>query len=83
MVVLSPRSQAQGWFDKLWRGRIIYHANATWPCEVEITPAGKNMRFRCQSGQLISDPSPLLTRGGTYKIINPSNNTSKIEININ
>jgi hypothetical protein len=83
MVVLSPRTQTQGWFDKLWRGRIIYHANAAWPCEVEITPAGKNMRFRCPSGQLISDPSPLLTRGETYKIINTTDSTSTIDININ
>jgi hypothetical protein len=83
MVVLSPRSQVQGWFDKLWRGRVIYHINAAWPCEVEITPAGKNMRFRCPSGQLISDPSPLLTRGEAYKIINTSDSTSKIDININ
>jgi hypothetical protein len=83
MVVLSSRVQAQGWFNKVWCGRIIYHANAAWPCEVQITPAGKNMRFRCPSGLLISDPSPVLTRGETYKIINTADSTSKIDININ
>jgi hypothetical protein len=81
-VVLGNKAKKQGLFDKVWRGRVIYHANAVWPCDVEITPTGKNMRFRCPSGQLISDPSPLLRRGEVYKFVNTSDN-SKIDININ
>lgn len=83
MVVLCPNAKPQGWFDRLWRGKILYHKNPSWPCAVEITPSGKNMRFRCPSGQLISDPTPSWTKNCEYKILDPSSPTLKFDININ
>lgn len=83
MVVLGPTKKKQSWFDRIWKGKVIYHANSCWLSEVEITPSGKNMRFRCPSNQLISDPNPLWTRGANFKIFNPADNSQKIEININ
>lgn len=82
-IVMSSRKKEQGAFDKIWRGKILYHCNTEWTSEVEIVPSGKSMRFRCPSGELISDPDPLWTAGGTYKVINPNAPSKKIEININ
>lgn len=83
LIVLSPKRHQQSLWDKLWKGQILYHTNTAWPCDVEITPSGKNMRFRCPSMTLICEPSPLLTRSSSYKILNPADSSAKFEININ
>jgi len=83
LIVMGPKAHNQDLFDKIWKGKILYHTNSVWPCDVEISPSGKNMRFRCPSGMLICDPAPLLMRGSTYKIINTNDSSSKLEININ
>jgi hypothetical protein len=83
MVILGPRVKTQSWFDKVWKGKIVYHTNPIWPCEIEVRPSGKHMRFRCPSNQLISDPNPIWTIGNNYKILNSSDNSFKIDININ
>jgi hypothetical protein len=83
MVVLGPTKKTQSRFDAIWKGKIIYHVNQSWPCDIEITPSGRNMRFRCPSRQLISDPNPLWSKGRNFTVYNPSNSSSKIEININ
>lgn len=82
-VVIGPVKKEQGAFDKIWRGKIFYHCNPEWSSEVEIVPSGKNMRFRCQGGGLISDPAPLWTAGNSYNVIDPNNKSKKIEILIN
>lgn len=82
-VVMGPRKKEQGAFDKIWRGKILYHSNPEWSSEVEITPSGKNMRFRCPTGELISDPAPLWTAGCNYKVLSANNPSKKIEIIIN
>ncbi|MDE6021961.1 MAG: hypothetical protein K2G13_00510, partial [Muribaculaceae bacterium] len=82
-VVMSSRKREQGIFDKIWRGKILYHFNPEWSSEVEIVPSGKNMRFRCQSGEWISDPAPLWTVGNVYKVISTNDSSKKIEILIN
>ncbi len=83
MVVIGPKANPQGWFDRLWRGKILYHVNPLWPCLIEITPSGKNMRFRCPSGELISDPTPIWTRNCEYKVFDPGAPSTKFDININ
>lgn len=82
-IVLSSRNQRQGTFDKLWKGKILYHTNPNWANDVEITPSGKNMRIRCSSNTLICSPQPLLMRGESYEITDISNSAFKITININ
>ena len=82
-IVFTSKSQTQRLFDKIWRGRILYHINPSWPSDVEITPSGKNMRFRSLINTLICSPQPLLIRGETYEIIDPENKSTKIVININ
>ncbi len=82
LIVFGPRAKRQSLFDRVWKGEILYHVNQSWPCEAEVAPSGKNMRFRSASGNLLSDPSPLWTRGADYKVIEPGNNSFKIAINI-
>lgn len=82
MVVITPTPKKQGWFDRIMKGKIIFHVNNLWPAEVIITPSGKNMRFRCPSNTLTITPSLLLTRGNNYTI-QSSENKTKITININ
>ncbi len=83
LVVMTAHQQKQGFFDRIWKGKILYHVHLEWVSDVEITPSGKNMRFRCASGQLICDPTPVLTCGSSYKIIDKTNTNSKIDVTIN
>ena len=82
-IVMSDRARTQGFFDKLWRGKILYHKNPVWPSDVEITPSGRNMRFSCQSNKLICTPQPLLMRGSSYEITDTADPSFKIIINVN
>ncbi|MDE6301491.1 MAG: VWA domain-containing protein [Muribaculaceae bacterium] len=82
-VVFSAQNRTQSLFDRLWRGKILYHTNGAWPCEAQLTPAGTSMRFRCPSGALVCDPSPVLTRGMTFKILDVNNPSFKIDLNLN
>lgn len=68
MVVMTPTPRKQGWIGKLVKGRVIYHVNATWPCECQITPSGKSFRFSCPSSRIVSDPAPVWHRGESYKL---------------
>lgn len=82
-IVFTSKSQTQGFFDKLWKGKILYHVNPIWPSDIEITPSGKNMRFRTFSNTLICTPQPLLMRGLSYEITDTKNPSFKIVINVN
>lgn len=82
-LVVGPKSTQQSWWNKLWCGAILYHTNPAWPTEAEFIPSGKTVRFRSQSGTLFCDPSPLLSRGESYKIIDSNDSSKKIEINYN
>lgn len=82
-IILTAKSQKQGLFDKIWRGEILYHINPQWTTDVEITPSGKNMRFRNMSNSLICSPQPLLMRGSSYEITDSENPSFKIIINVN
>ena len=82
MVVLTPMPRKQGWIDKLVKGRVIYHVNAAWPCECQVTPSGKNLRFNCPSSRIVSDPAPVWHRGESYKLRDTANgNKTTIDIN--
>lgn len=84
MIVITPVGKRQGWLDSLIKGKVTYHCNPTWPCNVLVTPSGKrNMKFACPSGRLVCDPSPLLGAGNEYKIIDIATNKPIAEININ
>ena len=83
MVVFTSVKKSQSWVAKLWKGKVLYHINEAWSSEVEITPSSKNMRFRCPSGRIISQPSPLWQRMEDYELIDTLNNKEKIKININ
>lgn len=82
-LVFTPRRRSQGWLDRIARGRIIYHVNTIWPCEVEVTPASKSMRFSCLSHRLVSDPLPLWQAGGTYKILDSQTGKNIVQLTIN
>lgn len=82
-IVLTSKSQTQGFFDRLWKGKILYHVNPIWTKDIEITPSGKNMRFRSLSNSLICSPQPLLMRGASYEITDTENPSFKIVINVN
>lgn len=82
MVVLTPMPRKQGWIDKLVKGRVIYHVNAAWPCECQVTPSGKNLRFNCPSSRIVSDPAPVWHRGESYKLRDMAND-DKTTIDIN
>lgn len=82
MVVLTPMPRKQGWIDKLVKGRVIYHVNAAWPCECQVTPSGKNLRFNCPSSRIVSDPAPVWHRGESYKLRDTANG-GKTTIDIN
>ncbi len=82
-IVLTSKTLKQGFFDKIWKGKILYHTNPNWANDVEITPSGKNMRFGSSSNTLICSPQPLLMRGESYEITDTSNLAFKITININ
>lgn len=83
-IVFTPKARKQGFIDRLFKGAVLYHVNAAWPCDAEVTPSGKNnMRFRCPSGTLICSPQPLLTSGTTSIIMNTAAPASEIVININ
>jgi len=82
LVIFSPITRKQSLFNRIWKGKILYHTNQTWPYNVEVSPTGKNMRFRCPTGQLISDPDSIWTRGNDYTIKQANNNSKTIKINI-
>lgn len=82
-VIFTPHNKKQGFMDRLFKGTILYHVNAAWPCEAEVTPAGRNMHFRSASGGLVCSPQPRLMRGCSYEIINTATSDPKIEIEIN
>ncbi|MCM1505074.1 MAG: VWA domain-containing protein [Muribaculum sp.] len=81
-VVFCSTAKKQGWFDKIWKGKILYHINPQWTSLATVTPSGRNMRFHCPSNNLISDPSPIWTRGSEYSVLNPQSPTTKIKISI-
>lgn len=83
LVLFTPHARKQGMFDRIWKGKILYHTNPAWQNEAGIYPSGKNMRFRCESGSLVCDPSPLLMKQSDYKIISTNDPSFKIDININ
>ena len=83
MIVFSPQAKSQNIWDKTWKGKILYHTNPTWTSVVEVSPSGKNMRFRSLSNTLVCSPQPLLMKGSAYTITDTSNPNSTIIININ
>lgn len=78
MVVITPIKKSQGLLDKIFKGKVIYHVNAEWPCDIGIKPSRRDMRLRCPSGQILCSPSPLLERCQSYKLIDASNNNKTI-----
>ena len=82
-VVFTPEKKSQSWVDKLWKGRVLYHINSMWSCDVEITPSGNNMRFKCPSGRIVSQPSPLWQHMVDYELLNTENDSEIIKVNIN
>lgn len=82
MLVITPKAQKQTFIDKALIGRFTYHINNNWPCECQVTPSGRNMRF-AGGEQLISDPMPTWQRGMEYRIIDTQDNKSIAEITIN
>lgn len=82
-IVFTSRPQSQGFLDKIWKGKILYHVNPIWQSNVEISPSSENMRFRSLSNSLICSPQPLLMHGASYEITDTENPSFKIVININ
>lgn len=82
-LVLTGRPRSQGFMDKLFKGKILYHVNPAWVCDAEVEPTGKNMRLRCPSGTLVCTPQPLLMPNMDYEIVGASDPSFKIAININ
>lgn len=83
-IVFTPKAGKQGFLDRLFKGAVLYHVNAAWPCEAEVTPSGRNkMHFRCPAGILVCSPQPLMTRNATFDIMNTTAPTYKIVIKIN
>lgn len=83
-VIAGPTAKKQSAFDRIWRGKVSYHANPEWRSEVEITPRGRqNMRFRSPKGEYVSSPTNLWVRHSQYEIINQNDNKNKIEIQTN
>ena len=74
-VVFTPNpTKSQGFFNRLFTGRILYHPNGAWPVDCELTPSGRyGMRFRCATGRLVSDPSPIWMPNESYKILDSEN----------
>jgi hypothetical protein len=83
MVVFSPQRRTQGAFDKLFKGRVIYHTNPTWTSEALVMPSGKLLSFKCPTKSLISDPTPTWLVSESYKIKDNATGTTIIELSIN
>lgn len=83
MVVFTPQHRTQGAFDKLFKGRVIYHTNPTWTSEALVMPSGKLLSFKCPTKSLISDPTPTWLVSESYKIKDNATGTTIIELSIN
>ncbi len=81
VIFTNNPAAKQGALNRLFTGRVLYHANPAWPCEAELTPSGrKNMRFRSSSGRLISDPSSIWVphQDQTYRILDSQDNNKPV-----
>lgn len=83
-VVMTAKERKQSLFDRIWRGKVIYHVNPEYSSDVEITPTShRNMRFHSVNGAFVCEPSNLLRCGETYWITCTNSHSTKIKISIN
>lgn len=79
-VILTDKMQKQGFFDKLFTGKVLYEVNELWTGSVVIEPRDKNsVRLRCPK-DFMAD-SRVLKKNQEYTIQNMTSGTkTKIKI---
>ena len=68
MIIFSREPRKQGYWDRLWKGKILYEINTIWDKDVIITPKRKNLKIKLPPGFIIKPVTLTLTKYNTYEI---------------
>lgn len=76
-LILTGKPQKQGFFDKLFTGKILYEVNQLWTSDVEVEPKDKtSVRLRCPK-DFMAD-ARVLKKNQEYTIQNMTTGTKTI-----
>ncbi len=80
LVVFSDRPVRQGFFSRLFTGRIISEVNPAWTSRCEMRHARNGVRFSCPDRSMTSSPSALMSKFNEYTIMSIKNSGCDITI---
>lgn len=80
LVVFSNRPVRQGFFSRLFTGRIISEVNPVWTSRCEMRHARNGVRFSCPDRSMTSSPSALMSKFNEYTIMSIKNSGCDITI---
>lgn len=80
LVVFSDKPVRQGFFNRLFTGRIISEVNPAWASRCEMRHARNGVRFSCPDRSMTSSPSALMSKFNEYTIMSIKNSGCDITI---
>lgn len=70
LVVFSDKPVRQGFFNRLFTGRIVSEVNPVWTSRCEMRHARNGVRFSCPDRSMTASPSALMSKFNEYTVMN-------------
>lgn len=70
LVVFSDKPVRQGFFNRLFTGRIVSEVNPVWTSRCEMHHARNGVRFSCPDRSMTASPSALMSKFNEYTVMN-------------
>lgn len=69
LVVFSDKPVRQGFFNRLFTGRIVSEVNPVWTSRCEMRHARNGVRFSCPDRSMTASPSALMSKFNEYTVM--------------